>query len=107
VVPRRRDPPHRIRLTAIPTSEGAADGTTSTRRARPRTLRRRTRAAALEVAATFTAKSPVLLRLRKEVLSLAQELPMAEGYGVEQLFGQHRRLPTLTPRRSCRPYEAT
>jgi len=44
---------------------------------------------------------------RKEVVSLAQELPVAEGYGVEQLFGQHHRLPTLTPRRSCRPYEAT
>ena len=43
-------------------------------------------AKAREVAATLAAKSPRLLRLRKDALNLAEELPVADGYRVEQLF---------------------
>lgn len=42
--------------------------------------------AAYEIADDLAAKSPTLMRLRKESLRLTAEMPMTEGYRVEQLF---------------------
>ncbi|MGE0387382.1 MAG: enoyl-CoA hydratase-related protein [Gammaproteobacteria bacterium] len=44
--------------------------------------------AALALAGRLAAKSPVLMRMRKESLNLVQPLPFAEGYRVEQLYSQ-------------------
>jgi len=43
-------------------------------------------ARAYQVADGLAAKSPVLMRLRKESLRLTAEMPLAEGYRVEQLY---------------------
>lgn len=43
-------------------------------------------AAAAELAATIAAKSPRALRMAKQSLDLAEELPVASGYAVEQQF---------------------
>ena len=42
--------------------------------------------AAFELADSLAAKSPRLMRMRKEGMNLAEELPVNEGYRVEQLF---------------------
>ncbi len=41
---------------------------------------------AWRIADGLAAKSPALMRLRKESLRLTAEMPMVEGYRVEQLF---------------------
>jgi len=43
-------------------------------------------ATAFELADSLSKKSPALLRMRKEGMNLAEELPVSEGYRVEQLY---------------------